>query len=57
MKEYPIERIWRDTRVSTIMAGTSEIMGEIIAREMGLYSVSKCRTTVARRKESRGGGG
>lgn len=34
MREYPIERIWRDTRVATIVAGTSEIMREIIAREM-----------------------
>ncbi|MGQ9531762.1 MAG: acyl-CoA dehydrogenase family protein [Desulfotomaculales bacterium] len=37
MKEYPIERIWRDTRVGTIVAGTSEIMREIVAREMELY--------------------
>ena len=31
--EYPIGRAWRDVRLSTIGAGTSEIMKEIIAKE------------------------
>ncbi len=31
--EYPIGRMWRDARLSTIGAGTSEIMKEIIAKE------------------------
>ncbi|MGA7617393.1 MAG: acyl-CoA dehydrogenase family protein [Thermoanaerobaculia bacterium] len=31
-EEYPISRFFRDARVSTIVAGTSEIMREIIAR-------------------------
>ena len=31
-KEYPIERIWRETRVVRILDGTSEIMKQIIAR-------------------------
>lgn len=31
-KEYPIERIWRETRVVRILDGTSEIMRKIIAR-------------------------
>jgi len=31
--EYPIGRIWRDLRLNTIGAGTSEIMKEIIAKE------------------------
>ena len=31
--EYPIGRAWRDARLSTIGAGTSEIMKEIIAKE------------------------
>ena len=31
-KEYPIERIWRETRVVRILDGTSEIMRQIIAR-------------------------
>jgi citronellyl-CoA dehydrogenase len=31
--EYPISRFWRDARLHTIGAGTSEIMKEIIAKE------------------------
>ena len=31
--EYPIGRMWRDVRLNTIGAGTSEIMKEIIAKE------------------------
>ena len=31
--EYPIGRIWRDMRLYTIGAGTSEIMKEILARQ------------------------
>jgi len=31
--EYPIGRSWRDVRLNTIGAGTSEIMKEIIAKE------------------------
>jgi alkylation response protein AidB-like acyl-CoA dehydrogenase len=31
--EYPISRYWRDLRLYTIGAGTSEIMKEIIAKE------------------------
>lgn len=31
--EYPIGRLWRDIRLNTIGAGTSEIMKEIIAKE------------------------
>ncbi len=34
MKEYPIERFYRDMRVMTIGGGTSEIMKEIIAKKM-----------------------
>jgi alkylation response protein AidB-like acyl-CoA dehydrogenase len=36
MMEYPIQRIWRDTRLYRIGAGTDEIMKEIIAKQMGL---------------------
>ncbi len=32
MSEYPIERAYRDARVGTIVAGTSEIMREIISK-------------------------
>ncbi len=34
MEEYPIERIWRDTRLNRIGAGTDEVMKEIIWKEM-----------------------
>ena len=34
--EYPISRFWRDLRLYTIGAGTSEIMKEIIAKEEAL---------------------
>ena len=36
MREYPIERFARDARLLTIGGGTSEIMREIIAKEMKL---------------------
>lgn len=36
MEEYPIARIFRDARVQTIFAGTSEIMLLIISRYLGL---------------------
>lgn len=32
MNEYPISRVYRDTRVGTIVGGTSDIMREIIAK-------------------------
>jgi acyl-CoA dehydrogenase len=34
MNEYPIARLWRDSRVSRIYGGTSEIMKEIIGRSL-----------------------
>ncbi len=34
MEEYPMARFYRDARAATIVAGTSEIMREIIARLM-----------------------
>ena len=36
MKEYPVERLYRDARVHTLFAGTSEIMLLIISRYLGL---------------------
>jgi len=36
MREYPIERFFRDIRLLTIGGGTSEIMKEIIAKQMHL---------------------
>lgn len=34
MNEYPIARLWRDARVQRIYGGTSEILREIIGREL-----------------------
>ncbi len=37
MEEYPVARAFRDARMFTIGAGTSEIMKEIVAKKLGLY--------------------
>lgn len=36
MLEYPIARMYRDARVMTIFGGTTEIMKEIIGRDLGV---------------------
>ena len=36
MKEYNIERVWRDMRLNRVGAGTDEIMLEVIGRSYGL---------------------
>ncbi|GAA3649144.1 acyl-CoA dehydrogenase family protein [Nocardioides ginsengisoli] len=36
MNEYRVARAWRDARVTRIWAGTSEIMKELIGRDLGL---------------------
>jgi alkylation response protein AidB-like acyl-CoA dehydrogenase len=36
MKEYGVERVWRDMRVNRIGAGTDEIMLDVIGRSYGL---------------------
>ena len=36
MREYPIERFFRDIRLMTIGGGTSEIMKDIIAKQLAL---------------------
>lgn len=38
MREYPVARAFVDARASTIYAGSSEIMREIIGRDLGLKS-------------------
>lgn len=39
MMEFPVQRWWRDERLSTIGGGTSEIMKEIIAGQIGLKNL------------------
>ncbi|MFE7062073.1 acyl-CoA dehydrogenase family protein [Sutcliffiella sp. NPDC057660] len=34
--DHPIQRIWRDSRLNRIGAGTDEVMKEIISKEIGL---------------------
>ena len=34
--EYPIQRYWRDSRLTRIGGGTDEVMREIISRQMGM---------------------
>jgi acyl-CoA dehydrogenase len=36
MQEFDIERHWRDARLGPIGGGASEIMNEIIAKQLGL---------------------
>jgi acyl-CoA dehydrogenase len=36
MEEYPISRFYRDVRVISIFAGTTEIMKHIVAKNLGL---------------------
>jgi acyl-CoA dehydrogenase len=36
MREYEIERFFRDVRINAIGGGTSEILKEIVGRLMGL---------------------
>ncbi|HUA12164.1 MAG TPA: acyl-CoA dehydrogenase family protein [Solirubrobacteraceae bacterium] len=36
MKEYGVERVWRDMRLNRIGAGTDEVMLEVIGRSYGL---------------------
>jgi alkylation response protein AidB-like acyl-CoA dehydrogenase len=38
MNEYEIARIWRDTRVQRILAGSSEVMRHIVGRSLRLES-------------------
>jgi acyl-CoA dehydrogenase len=39
MMEYPVQRWWRDERLTTIGGGTSEIMREIISSQIGLKNI------------------
>jgi alkylation response protein AidB-like acyl-CoA dehydrogenase len=35
MREYGIERLWRDARLVRVGAGTDEIMRDVIGRSLG----------------------
>ncbi|MDF2681807.1 MAG: acyl-CoA dehydrogenase domain protein [Brevibacillus sp.] len=36
MMEYPVQRYWRDARLSAIGGGTTEVMNEILVKRIGL---------------------
>jgi alkylation response protein AidB-like acyl-CoA dehydrogenase len=36
MAEQPVARAWRDARVTKILAGSNEIMKELVGRDLGL---------------------
>jgi alkylation response protein AidB-like acyl-CoA dehydrogenase len=36
MNEFPIARAWADARVTRIYGGTTEIMKQIIGKDLGL---------------------
>ena len=36
MKEYNVERVWRDLRLNRIGAGTDEVMLDVIGKSYGL---------------------
>ena len=38
MNEYEVSRQFRDARLWRIGAGTDEVMNEVIAKRLGLYS-------------------
>ncbi|TDL75291.1 acyl-CoA dehydrogenase [Rhodococcus qingshengii] len=38
MMEFPIQRIWRDARIQTIGGGTTQIMNEILTKQLGIIS-------------------
>ncbi|HZG71265.1 MAG TPA: acyl-CoA dehydrogenase family protein [Chondromyces sp.] len=38
MMEYPVQRYWRDARINAIGGGTTQIMNEILAKRLGIYT-------------------
>lgn len=52
MSEYPIERMYRDARVGTIVGGTTEIMKEIIAK-MAIDGINYSSAYKGEKKETK----
>ena len=50
MKEYGVERVWRDMRLNRIGAGTDEIMLDVIGRSYGLTGVHPAEGVIRCRK-------
>jgi acyl-CoA dehydrogenase len=40
MMEFPVQRAWRDARVGPIGGGTTEVMKELVARSLGLVTMT-----------------
>lgn len=38
MMEYPIQRYWRDARIQSIGGGTTQIMNEILVKQLGIVN-------------------
>lgn len=36
MMEYPVQRFWRDARIMSIGGGTTQVMNEILVKELGI---------------------
>ncbi|HVU72661.1 MAG TPA: acyl-CoA dehydrogenase family protein [Mycobacteriales bacterium] len=43
MREYEINRLWRDARVQRVYAGSNEVMKEIVGRSLGLETSTRNR--------------
>ena len=43
VKDYPVERLFRDAKVTEIYEGTSEIQRIVIARELYSHSLTQLR--------------
>ena len=53
MNEYPVARMWRDSKILEIGEGTSEVQRMLIARELGLLELSPAAGAPHRRLPAR----